>query len=44
MLQWLNKVLDLLNQINICIYKIELFSNMYVKKNIKIKAIKINFR
>lgn len=43
MLQWLNEVLNLLNQINICIYKIELFNNMYVKKNIKIKAIKINF-
>lgn len=32
MLQWLNEVLNLLNQINICIYKIELFNNMYVKK------------
>lgn len=32
MLQWLNEVLNLLNQINICIYKLELFNNMYVKK------------
>lgn len=38
MLQWLNEVLNLLNQINICIYKIELFNNMYVKKKYQNKS------